>query len=630
MRAALLWLLLTAVWPIGAGSAGTETFQLTLIHLNDHHSHLDPELDLRLSLPEPIGPVHVESGGMDRVAALVRALRARYPDSLVLHAGDALIGTPYDRLFQGEADAAAMRQICFNAFALGNHEFDRGEASLARFIERLNQDPARCRTAVLAANVQPLLATPLHPRPRTRLLQPETVLQVGTERIGIIGLLASDRTRRTSRLLPSTDFQDELSTAQQRISGLKSQGIDKIILLTHQGYQRDLELAARLDGVDAIVGGDSHTLLGEGLERLGLEAAGPYPTIAWDSSGQKVCIVQAWHYAKIVGELHISFDRAGQVLDCTGQPHLVVGERILRGGQDLSETEHRAALDLIASFSESALIQPDPAFKQALAPYRAQIEQLEQRIVAVAAQDLCRELVPGQGVSAICDRRATRPHGGDVQHLVAAAYLAEIPQADVAVLNAGGVRADLPAGPISLASVYRLLPFADTLVVLKLSGAELQSALEEAIAGIVEGQSGGGAYPYAVHLRWALDLSQPTGRRLSALELRDRKTGQWRPLRQQEWVRVVTNSFLARGGDGYMLFKRIANRGRAFESGIEVAQAWIDFLRRNPEPAPGMSGRPAGFSIRAGACADYSTQRLIDPRGRPLEADPQMPPRCRY
>ncbi|QIK38769.1 hypothetical protein GWK36_13130 [Caldichromatium japonicum] len=79
--------------------------------------------------------------------------------------------------------------------------------------------------------------------------------------------------------------------------------------------------------------------------------------------------------------------------------------------------------------------------------------------------------------------------------------MAQLPEADVAILNVGGVRSDLPAGPISRATLYRLLPFPDTLVVLKLSGAELQATLEEAIAGILDDQGGGGAYPYAAHLR---------------------------------------------------------------------------------------------------------------------------------
>ncbi|QIK38770.1 hypothetical protein GWK36_13135 [Caldichromatium japonicum] len=388
LKAALLWLSLTAGWTVGAGAAGPDTFPLTLIYLNDHHAHLDPDLGLKLHLPE-LGSVTIESGEMDRVAALIRSLRTRYPQSLVLHAGDALIGTPYDRLFQGETDAEAMRHICLDALALGNHEFDRGDSSLARFIQRLNQDPARCHTAVLAANVAPALATLLYPRPGMRLIQQEAILKAGEERIGVIRLIAADKTQRSSHPLPTTVFQNELTVAQARIDALKAQGIDKIVLLTHQGYRWDLKLAAGLEGADVIVSGDSHTLLGEDFRRLGLEPAGPYPTIASDRSGHKVCIVQAWEYAKAVGELHVSFNQEGQVIACTGQTHLVLGERLLQNGQGLSEAVQQNARALIAALPGVAFIQPDPEFKQALAPYRTQVAQLEQEHLGVAAQDLC-------------------------------------------------------------------------------------------------------------------------------------------------------------------------------------------------------------------------------------------------
>ncbi|QIK38768.1 hypothetical protein GWK36_13125 [Caldichromatium japonicum] len=117
---------------------------------------------------------------------------------------------------------------------------------------------------------------------------------------------------------------------------------------------------------------------------------------------------------------------------------------------------------------------------------------------------------------------------------------------------------------------------------------------------------------------------------MGALELYDRHTGQWRPLRRQEQVRVVTNSFLVRGGDGYAIFKCATDKGRVFETGINSAQALIDLLqqgggRATPESA-GDQGPP---TIGALAYADYSTQQLIDPQGRPLGPDPEAPPRCR-
>lgn len=610
--------------------AASDVFQLTILHLNDHHSHLEPNPDARLEFAAPIGAVEVELGGFARVAAKIRDLRARYPDSLTLHAGDAITGTLYYTLFKGEADAAAMNQVCFEAYALGNHEFDEGDAGLARFLRKLADDPAGCRTPVLAANVVPALGTPLYPRAGERLIQPDVLLTVAGQRIGIIGLDISGKTRRSSRPLESTVFLDELTTAQQRIDALTAQGIDKIILLTHRQYLNDLDMALHLRGVDAIVGGDSHSLLGESFARWGLNPSGPYPTETRDLDGRRVCVVQAWQYASVVGELHLSFDADGHVTHCEGTPHLLLGERLARDGQPLEGEERQRVLDIIAATPELDIVTPAPATQTLIARYSAQVERLKQTIVGVAVQDLCLERVPGQGLSALCDMRATQAHGGDIQQLVTAAYLARAPVADVAIQNAGGVRIDIPAGPISISDVYSLLPFANTLVELRLSGAEIRTALEEAVAGFMDHADGsGGAYPVAANLRWELDLSRPYGRRFSRIQIRSRGASDWRPLRDDEEVVVVTNSFLAGGGDGYATFKRASEEERATDTFIDYAQGFIDYLQQDlGGAAPGDPILATPPEIRALPCADYSTQRFVDGLGRLLPPDPATPPAC--
>ncbi|MCK7575372.1 MAG: 5'-nucleotidase C-terminal domain-containing protein [Chromatiales bacterium] len=605
-------------------------FRLTILHINDHHSHLEPKQDARLEFPAPLGAIEVEMGGFARVATKIRELRARYPASLALHAGDAVTGTLYYTLFKGEADAAAMNQVCFDAYAPGNHEFDDGDAGLARFLRMLHDDPAGCRTPVLAANVVPALGTPLYPRAGERLIQPEAVLTVAGWRIGIIGLDISGKTRRSSRPLDSTVFLDELTTAQQQIDALTAQGVDKILLLTHRQYLNDLDMALHLRGVDAIIGGDSHSLLGESFAGWGLNPSGPYPTETRDLDGNRVCVVQAWQYASVVGELHLSFDADGHVTHCEGAPHLLLGERFARDGRPLDGEAQQAVLEAIAAAPELGLVTPDPSTQALIARYSEQVERLKQTIVGIAVQDLCLERVPGQGLSAICDLRATQAHGGDIQQLVTAAYLARAPEADVAIQNAGGARIDIPAGPISVSDVYSLLPFANTLVELRLTGAEIKTALEEAVAGFMDHADGsGGAYPHAANLRWELDLSRPRGQRFSHIEIRGRGAPDWRPLEDAGEVVVVTNSFLAAGGDGYATFKRASEEGRAADTFIDYAQGFIDYLQQDlGGAAPGDPILATPPEVRALPCADYSTRRFVDGLGRPLQPDPAAPQNC--
>src|SRR5690606_19408490 len=115
-------------------SAPTQLLTLTLLHINDHHSHLDSQkktLKLRNATGERV-EVTVDAGGFPRVTAALKQLAESAQNVLTLHAGDALTGTLYfSRAGDiGEADAAMMNAVCFDAFTLGNHEFDKGDTVL--------------------------------------------------------------------------------------------------------------------------------------------------------------------------------------------------------------------------------------------------------------------------------------------------------------------------------------------------------------------------------------------------------------------------------------------------------------------------------------------------------------------
>ena len=184
--------------------------QLTLAHVNDHHSQLDafPATELQIDGV----PTRVELGGFARVTAAFKAYDKRN-DVIKLHAGDAITGSLYYTLFKGEADAAMMNTVCFDAFALGNHEFDDSDAGLKVFLDHLRS--GSCQTPVLAANVKPALGTPLAMTSATDYLQPYTVKTVKGVKVAIIGIDIKGKTTNSSRPLDTTVFEDETEAAQR-------------------------------------------------------------------------------------------------------------------------------------------------------------------------------------------------------------------------------------------------------------------------------------------------------------------------------------------------------------------------------------------------------------------------------
>lgn len=223
--------------------------ELNIAHINDHHSQLEPFALQELTLNGV--STQVDLGGFARQTALFKKAESELKNLLKIHAGDAVTGTLYYTFYKGEIDAKMMNSICFDAYTLGNHEFDDGDAVLANFLDNLVTGP--CKTPVLAANVAPQLGTPLAPRTVNDYIQPFTIKTIDGVKVGMIGIDIKGKTVNSSRPLDTTVFSDEVTTAQATINTLKNiHGVRHIVLVTHQGYDRDKAMAAQLTDVDVI------------------------------------------------------------------------------------------------------------------------------------------------------------------------------------------------------------------------------------------------------------------------------------------------------------------------------------------------------------------------------------------
>ena len=355
---------------------------LTILHMNDHHSHLqaDGGMDLVLAGEK----TRVRSGGFPAIATKLKQIRAKKGLNLTLHAGDAITGDLYYTLFKGKADAALMNALCFDAFALGNHEFDDGDAGLASFLDELSKN--KCNTQVLAANVKPEVGvSPLAKNSMTDYFKPHHIFVRGGFEIGVIGIDIAKKTKQSSSPDETTIFTDELTTAQDEIDKLMAKGVTRIILLTHYQYENDLALAQKLRGVDVIIGGDSHTLLGD-FKSLGQNAEGPYPTIVKNADGQKTCVAHAWQYAQILGELTVKFDDDGHILSCEGTPHMVVADSFRRKNADGKrvELEGDARKNVIAAVKAHpyvSIVDEDEATAKLLASFSSQVDALKADVI---------------------------------------------------------------------------------------------------------------------------------------------------------------------------------------------------------------------------------------------------------
>jgi 5'-nucleotidase len=585
-----------------------ETFELHIAHINDHHSQLDAFATTELNLDGVA--TQVELGGFARQTAMFKSV-AGTKNLLKLHAGDAITGSLYYTFFKGAVDAQMMNSICFDAFTPGNHEFDDSDTVLKGFLDELGK--GSCKTPAVSSNVVAAGGTALAPTGGAAYLKPWVIKEIDGVKVGIVGVTIAGKTVNSSRPLASTQFNNEVASAQKAIDELKAQGVRHIVALTHQGYDADKAMAAQLTDVDAIIGGDSHSLLGD-FKAVGIAtSSGSYPTVVTNKNGETVCIGQAWEYSKAFGLMKLQFNEAGAVKSCAGKATLLIGESFKRKDstgvwQVVSDSVRTTLMaNLAANQPLVKVLTPDAGASATLKSYSDQVAAEKAKPIGTATEALCLVRVPGESTNrssgvAGCETGNTLARGSDAAQAVAEAFLFAAKRADFSLQNAGGVRTAIAAGSLNMNTAFTLLPFTNVLVEMSLSGTEVVSALEDAVANHLDLAQSNGSHPYAAGLRWNLDMSRARGQRFSKVQVRNKVTGAWTDIDPTKTYVLVTNDFIAEGKDGYTTLGTVFKSGRSVNTYVLYTQSFVDYVLFK-----GSIARPAR--------GDYAHQTVITKDG---------------
>lgn len=234
--------------PLHAQEAGTG--RITLLHTNDTHSRI-----------EPFGPGNGNlsgRGGIARRATLVKQLRKELGNVLLLDAGDVFQGTPYFNKFKGRLDYQLMSMVGYDAATLGNHDFDNGVEGLLAAMEAATFPFVNCNFTLKGA---PLLA---------KRVQPYLVKDLPGARVGITGVGVAFKSLVAPKNHAGVEYLDPVEPLKATVKRLREvEKVDLVVLLSHLGHDLkgtqidDLNLAKLVPGIDAIIGGHSHTFLEE-------------------------------------------------------------------------------------------------------------------------------------------------------------------------------------------------------------------------------------------------------------------------------------------------------------------------------------------------------------------------------
>jgi len=226
-----------------AFTVGASAQRLVILHVNDTHSHLDPERS-----GDDMG-----HGGVIERAAYIDSVRTAVGKDkvLLIHAGDWNQGSPYYTIFEGDLEASLVNALKYDCLTLGNHEFDNGIEDLARRVKMI-------KSPIVCANYD---FSPFDMGKQG--VQPCTVIRRGGMKIGIIGMLTNITKvvsyETASRVPKAGEDADVVNKWADYLRNTKK--CDMVIVLSHMGYDEDLDLVKDIRGVDLIVGGHSHTFV---------------------------------------------------------------------------------------------------------------------------------------------------------------------------------------------------------------------------------------------------------------------------------------------------------------------------------------------------------------------------------
>jgi 5'-nucleotidase len=535
------------------GPSPARSVTLKLLAFNDFHGNLEA----------PVRPGTRAAGGAAVLAAYLEAAARGHPGrTLLLHAGD-IVGAspPISRLLRDEPsmdflnllagpgcrfgmatqffDAASARtrpDRCNMVGTLGNHEFDRGPQEILRLLDGGTASDGPFLDRVYRGVRIPYVCANVFDRRTGRtLLPPYAVASVGGVSVGVIGAVVRDTPHLVQAwAVADLEFRDEADAINAAAAELSAHGIHAIVVIIHQGVipaptnepgaARDADgnawhgllagIVARLDpAVDVVVSGHTHSYTNALLP---------------DATGAPVLVTQAYSYGLAYADIDLGIDRrSGRV------------------------------------FAKSALIvptwrdagpgrRPDPRVLALTRAAAAAIAPRVARVVGEAAEPITRR-IDAAGESALGD-------------LVADAERAAT-GADIALVNAGGMRADLDQGPVTWGEILTLHPFGNRLVTLQLTGAQIRAVLED------QWREDPASIPQILKisgLSYVWDPAQPPGHRIVAA-----CDAAHQPLDPARSYRVTINDFLAAGGDGFQSFEH-APAGVPGPTDAEALSAYIE------------------------------------------------------
>jgi 5'-nucleotidase len=501
---------------IGLGLASIVLFaqngpvDVEILAINDFHGNLKPPGTLK------VNGVDVEAGGSEYLATLIKTLRAKNPNNILVGAGDMVGASPLvSAVFHDEVTIEALDMMGLAFTSVGNHEFDEGKDELLRKQNGGCHPVDGCRNGSRfdGAKFKYLAANVVNKDTGKALFPAYQIQSFGGIPVAFIGMtLKATPTIVSPRGVAGLEFRDEVETVNHLVPELKAQGVEAMVVLIHEGGRQKgdyndckemagpiVDIVNRLDkAVDVVISGHTHE--------------------AYNCTINGKLLTSASSFGRVLTEIDMRLDpRSHDVVAMKAQNFVV--------RHDVAKDAAQTALITTAS--------------NAVAP-------LANRVIGSASAELKKDAnlageSPLGDIIADSQLEATRdPSKGGAQ---------------IAFMNSGGIRASVQpsGGKVTYEQIFTTQPFGNSLVTMSLRGSDIHDLLEQQWSG--GNLNATKVLQVSEGFTYTWDAAKPSGQRVDPQSIRlNGKT-----IDAAALYRITANIFLAQGGDNFTVLTRGSN-----------------------------------------------------------------------
>jgi 2',3'-cyclic-nucleotide 2'-phosphodiesterase/3'-nucleotidase/5'-nucleotidase len=502
-----------------------ENLKLQILGINDFHGQLDTTSDYGS------GPV----GRADYLAAYLKQRKAQNPNTLLVHDGDSVgASAPVSSMERDKPTMEFMNMMHFDVGTLGNHEFDQGLAALKAQIYG-GRDPVKSEIVFNKAKFPYINANAVDSVTKKPLFKPYVVKEIDGVKVGFIGVVTMATVQKVSPdALKGVTLVDQAPVVNKAVQELKQQGVHAIVVLAHDPASVNksgvasgeaVDLANAVDPeVDVIFAGDNHAKVNTVVNNK--------------------LIVEAYSYGTAFADINLEIDRK------TGD--------VVKKEAEIVDVNQNG-------------ITPDAEVTALINKYLNKFPQLK---------------LPVGTTDAPITRTDAYTKESALGNLIADSMRVDM-NADFAFMNPGGIRADLPKGPVTYADLAKVQPFGNNLTKMTLTGAQIHRLLQQQW----------GATPADTKtlqisgLKYTADFSMSVADRVTAITKTDGT-----PIDDIKEYTVVVNNFMAAGGDNYKVLLEGTNRlvGR---TDLEALYDYLVKTFKGGNISAGIEGRITNLNV---------------------------------